>query len=187
MLTSHAINPHTWVKAHADYLYAFAIKRIADEDLAKDLVQDTFLAALQKVNAFEGKSSERTWLTAILKNKIVDVYRKKSAIIVSSDITDAERQQQDFFEENGHWSLKHRPVEIGIEEQYLENKEFNQVLKKCMEKLPALWLSVFTMKHIDDEASERICAELKVSAQNFWVLIHRTKLNLRACLQKNWS
>jgi RNA polymerase sigma-70 factor (TIGR02943 family) len=187
MLSNHAISPHTWVKAYADYLYAFAIKRIADEDMARDLVQDTFLAALQKVNTFEGKSSERTWLTAILKNKIVDVYRKKSSVIVSSDITDAERQQQDFFDGDGHWNSKHKPIEMGVEEQYLENKELNAVLKKCMEKLPALWLSVFTMKHIDDEASETICAELKVSAQNFWVIIHRAKLNLRACLQKNWS
>jgi len=186
MLTTYAVSPHTWVKAHADYLYAFAIKRIADEELARDLVQDTFLAALQKVDVFEGKSSERTWLTAILKNKIIDVYRKKSSVIVSSDITDAERQQQDFFHEDGHWNPKYKPLEMGVEEQYLENKEFNQVLKKCMEKLPALWLSVFTMKHIDDEASEKICAELKVSASNFWVIIHRTKLNLRACLQKNW-
>ncbi|MBW4889459.1 sigma-70 family RNA polymerase sigma factor [Mucilaginibacter sp. HMF5004] len=185
-VTQAAIDPNTWVNAHADYLYAFAIKRIADEEIAKDLVQDTFLAALQKVRTFEGKSSERTWLTAILKNKIVDVYRKRSSVIVSSDIADAERVQQDFFDTDGHWTQQHYPREMGVEEQYLENKELGQALKKCMEKLPALWLSVFTMKHIDDETSERICTELKVSAQNFWVIIHRAKLNLRACLQKNW-
>lgn len=185
-ISSATINPHEWVKTHADYLYAFAIKRIADEEQARDLVQDTFLAALQKVNNFEGKSSERTWLTAILKNKIIDVYRKKSSVIVSSDIVESERQQQDFFDEDGHWSQQHKPLRMGEIEQGLENKEFNQVLKRCMEKLPALWFSVFTMKHIDDETSERICSELKVSAQNFWVIIHRAKLNLRACLQKNW-
>jgi DNA-directed RNA polymerase specialized sigma24 family protein len=55
-----------------------------------------------------------------------------------------------------------------------------------MEKLPALWLSVFTMKLIEEEATETICTELRVSASNFWVIIHRAKLNLRACLQKNW-
>lgn len=182
------LNPHQWVASHADYLYAYAITRINDDELARDLVQETFLAALEKINNFEGKSSERTWLTAILKNKIIDVYRKKSAVIVSSAITDAERDQQDFFEaDTGHWNELHRPLYMGTEDsQPLENKEFNQILKKCMEKLPPLWLSVFTMKHIDDEASETICAELKVSAANFWVIIHRAKLNLRACLQKNW-
>jgi len=182
-----AADPRRWVGTHADYLYAFARKRIDDDELVKDLVQETFLAALQKVHNFEGKSSERTWLTAILKNKIIDVYRKKSSVVVSSSIVDAEREQKDFFGDDGHWNKEHRPLVFGIEgHQSLENKEFNKILKQCMQKLPSLWLAVFTMKHIDDESSETICAELKVSSSNFWVIIHRTKLNLRACLQKNW-
>ena len=76
---SNLLNPHQWVDQHADYLFSLAIVRVNDEELAKDLVQETFLAALGRVKYFEGKSSERTWLTAILKNKIVDVYRKKSS------------------------------------------------------------------------------------------------------------
>lgn len=182
-----ATDPRRWVGIYADYLYAFARKRIADDELVKDLVQETFLAALQKVRNFEGKSSERTWLTAILKNKIIDVYRKKSSVIISSNVLSAEREQKDFFADDGHWNKEHRPLVFGIEgHQNLDNKEFNKILKQCMEKLPALWFAVFTMKHIDEESSETICTELKVSAANFWVIIHRAKLNLRACLQKNW-
>jgi RNA polymerase sigma-70 factor (ECF subfamily) len=186
--TSVGLDPHTWVKAYADYLYAFAITRVNDEDLAKDLVQETFLAALQRAAGFEGKSSERTWLTAILKNKIIDVYRKKSSGLNKVDVTTAEQQQQDFFDaDTGHWEAKHAPVLFGIEAtDPLHNKEFNAVLQLCMQKLPALWMSVFTMKHLDDATSESICAELKISPNNFWVIIHRAKLNLRACLQKNW-
>src|SRR5476649_422276 len=101
------LNPHTWVKTHADYLYAFAIVRVNDDELAKDLVQETFLAALKRAHAFEGKSSERTWLTAILKNKIIDVYRKKSSGLNNIGIKQAEEEQQDFFYgENGHWEAK---------------------------------------------------------------------------------
>ena len=70
------LDPRKWVAAHADYLYGYAITRVNDEEQARDLVQETFLAALQRVAQFEGRSSERTWLTSILKNKIVDVYRK---------------------------------------------------------------------------------------------------------------
>ena len=181
------LKPQHWVSAHADYLYAFARMRIADEEQAKDLVQETFLAALQRVDKFEGKSSERTWLTAILKNKIIDVYRKKSAVVISSDITDAANDQNFFDVNDGHWNEAHRPKPFGLEQNNpLESKEFNQILTACMQKLPPLWLSVFTMKHIDDETSETICAELKVTSSNFWVIIHRAKLNLRACLQKNW-
>jgi len=183
---SHQLDPHQWVKAHADYLYAFAIKRISDTELSRDLVQETFLAALEKVHNFQGKSSERTWLTAILKNKIIDVYRKKSSGL-NKEVLQAEHEQQDFFEEDGHWNSKYAPSSFGIDHiDPLINKEFNSILQKCMQKLPALWMSVFTMKHMDDEETNTICSELKVTPANFWVIIHRTKLNLRACLQKNW-
>ncbi|MDB5015200.1 MAG: sigW 3 [Mucilaginibacter sp.] len=182
------LNPHQWVSAHADYLYAFAITRLNDEELARDLVQDTFLAALEKTGNFEGKSSERTWLTAILKNKIIDVYRKKSSGLKTTAIMKAEPGQDDFFnKDDGHWNKEHLPQAFGIEDKdHLVSKEFEQVLKKCMQKLPALWMAVFTMKHMEDEPTDTICTELKVSASNFWVIIHRAKISLRACLQKNW-
>jgi RNA polymerase sigma-70 factor (TIGR02943 family) len=184
---SITLNPHKWVKTYADYLYAFAIVRVSDEELAKDLVQETFLAALQRAAAFEGKSTERTWLTAILKNKIIDVYRKKSSGLKQVEMTGNEPQEGFFNTDDGHWKQEHWPQTFGIEEyDPLHNKEFNLVLQLCMQKLPALWLSVFTMKHMDDATSENICSELKISPNNFWVIIHRAKLNLRACLQKNW-
>ncbi|ASU32226.1 sigma-70 family RNA polymerase sigma factor [Mucilaginibacter xinganensis] len=184
----HQLNPHHWVAAHADYLFGFAITRINDEELAKDLVQETFLAALQRATHFEGKSSERTWLTAILKNKIIDVYRKRSSGLQNKTVAEAEKEQSDFFNaDDGHWTRESGPKEFGIEEKdSLESKEFEQIMKKCLQKLPALWMAVFTMKHIDEEATEFICTELKVTAANFWVIIHRAKINLRACLQRNW-
>ena len=183
------IDPHKWVSMHANYLYSYALTRINDEEQARDLVQETFLAALEKVKQFEGRSSERTWLTAILKNKVIDVYRKKSSAFAKrTDIAEAEHDQDDFFDPaDGHWNPAHWPQPFGIESHDpLMTKEFNSILQKCMQKLPALWLSVFTMKHMDEESTATICSELKVSDSNFWVIIHRTKLNLRSCLQKNW-
>jgi RNA polymerase sigma-70 factor (TIGR02943 family) len=184
---NHQLNPHQWVAAHADYLYAFAITRINDQELAKDLVQETFLAALEKATNFEGKSSERTWLTAILKNKVIDVYRKKSSGLKNIEAKEAEQEDNSFFEDDGHWVTEHGPKEFGIEDKdHIINKEFELVMQRCLQKLPVLWKAVFTMKHIEDEPTDTICTELKVSASNFWVIIHRAKLNLRACLQKNW-
>jgi RNA polymerase sigma-70 factor (ECF subfamily) len=98
-----------------------------------------------------------------------------------------EKSDDYFFEEDGHWREKHQPHAFSIEsDSALNQKEFNHVLQGCMQKLPPLWLSVFTMKHVDEELTETICTELKISASNFWVIIHRAKINLRACLQKNW-
>lgn len=183
-----ALNPHLWVSKFADYLYVYAIMRVNDQDLARDLVQDTFLAALERKDKFEGRSSEKTWLTAILKNKIVDVYRSRSSGGADYDNAAAEQTSQDFFNhDNGHWNDEHSPIAMGIEQpDAIENKEFQKILLACMKKLPSLWLSVFTMKHIEEQSTKSICKELKVTASNFWVIIHRTKVNLRSCLQKNW-
>src|ERR1700752_3746381 len=93
---NHLLDPRQWVKAHADYLYAYTLSRINNEEQAKDLVQETFLAALEKADKFEGKSSERTWLTAILKNKIIDIYRKRSSGL-NNAVKIAEKEQEDFF------------------------------------------------------------------------------------------
>jgi len=180
-------DPLSWVEKYADYLYGFAMSRIRDEDVAKDLVQDTFLAGLQRLDRFEGNSEEKTWLTAILKNKIADFYRKQSAINLK--VISVEGERQDFFDaESGHWTEKDYPRAFGLEiDNPLMMKELGSILNECLAKLPGLWFSVFSMKHMDDLASELICTELKLTAANFWVIMHRTKLNLRACLQKNWN
>ncbi|OOQ57635.1 sigma-70 family RNA polymerase sigma factor [Mucilaginibacter pedocola] len=185
---SHQLDPKNWVKAYADYLYMYAITRVNDAEQAQDLVQETFLAGLNAMSKFAGKSSERTWLTAILKNKIIDVYRKKASGLRTQELVNTGGEDADFFDAtDGHWKAEHAPQPYGIENyDPLEGKELRGILKRCMEKLPPLWQSVFAMKHMDDEATETVCTELKISPANYWVIIHRAKLNLRACLQKNW-
>jgi len=182
-------DPENWVENYADYLFRYAVTRLNDPEQCRDLVQETFLAGLEKLGGFKGASSEKTWLTSILKNKIIDIYRKKSSgLSINSETEDADYEQQDFFDAaDGHWNVRHQPREFGVEYQdHLVSKEFQGILQQCMQKLPALWFAVFSMKHLDEEATEFICTELKLSASNFWVIIHRTKVSLRSCLQKNW-
>lgn len=179
-------NPELWVKEHANYLYQYAIKRISDSELSKDLVQETFLSAIKSLSDFKGKSTERTWLTSILKNKIIDHYRKKSKEASLYELQSTEENRTNFFEENGHWKKENEP-ERGIEEaDLLENEELENILKGCMKKLPENWALVFSMKYMDGEDSLKICKELNLSPSNFWVIIHRAKLSLRACISKHW-
>ena len=178
--------PKFWVNNYGDYLYSYAGTRIDDNELARDLVQETFLAALKSWEKFDRHSSEKTWLTAILKNKIFDAYRKKSNNLQKQTISIDGSDSDEFFEESGHWKEGRFPVSFGIEGAALENKEFDGILKSCMNKLPPLWKSVLTMKHIDDESSENICKQLELTSSNFWVISHRAKVNLRDCLQRNW-
>jgi RNA polymerase sigma-70 factor (TIGR02943 family) len=178
--------PGRWVDLHADYLYNFALKRINDDELARDLVQETFLAALEKIDAFKGDSSERTWLTAIIKYKIIDVYRKRSKLNARNSLDTMEDEREFFDPDLNNWKKEHWPAPFKVLDDPLHNKEFNNILQQCMQKLPALWLSVFTRKHMDDDGTDIICKELKITSSNYWVIIHRAKVNLRSCLQKNW-
>ena len=180
-------NPELWVKDHADYLYQYAVKRLSDSELSKDLVQETFLSAIKSLSDFRGKSSERTWLTSILKNKIIDHYRKKAKEDSVNELQSTEENRTSFFEENGHWKKKNEPEKWGTEESDpLENEELENILKGCMKNLPVNWALVFSMKYMDGEDSEKICKELNLSPSNFWVIIHRAKLSLRACISKHW-
>ncbi|MCD0467015.1 sigma-70 family RNA polymerase sigma factor [Flavobacterium sp. ENC] len=181
------LDPNNWVENYSDYLYSYAAVRLYDDELAKDLVQETFLAALAAMKGFNGLSSEKTWLTAILKHKIADVYRSRSSGLRTNNRA-AQGQEEEFFDpDNGHWNSGHNPAEYFCEQpDIIEDREFQAILQACMKKLPALWLAVFTMKHVDEEPSKSICEVMGLSPSNFWVIIHRAKVNLRSCLQKNW-
>ena len=71
------MHPETWVEKYSDYLYNYAYARLNNEETAKDMVQEVFFAALKARDSFKGESTEQTFLTAILKRKIIDYYRSK--------------------------------------------------------------------------------------------------------------
>src|SRR5437660_9593238 len=71
-----ASDPERWVDEHGDVLYRYALVRVRKSEIAQDLVQETFFAALRTREKFRGGSSVRTWLCGILKNKVCDYYRK---------------------------------------------------------------------------------------------------------------
>ena len=70
--------------------------------------------------------------------------------------------------------------------QASETKEFYGILDFCKKKLQEMQQSVFVMKYMDDLSAEEICKVLNISSSNYWVLIHRAKLQLRKCLELNW-
>jgi RNA polymerase sigma-70 factor (TIGR02943 family) len=184
------IQPESWVQNYADELYVFAMSKTGNPELAEDLVQETFLGALKSMQNFKGNSSEKTWLYAILKFKIADHYKKASTKneLVSSKIHKNENHDKDpYFMEDGGWHNKMRPTDWGIDYSCpVENKELSIVLNKCIEKLAHTQKHLVRLKMIEEVEVTQICKELQITATNYWVIIHRAKLQLRSCLEKNW-
>lgn len=171
---------------YSDYLYNYAITRVNDEHIAEDLVQDTFVAAIKSIKNFESKSKESTWLIAILKNKIIDHYRKKVNKYHQESI-ETLHNTNDYFDNRGSWRTDQRPTDWHLGSGHsVDQKEFYEVLQKCIGRLNELQRIAFVMKHLDDEDTDDICKELQITTSNYWVIIHRAKLQLRKCLEINW-
>ncbi len=183
-IKKHTLNPNFWVKLHADYLFNYAISRVKGRDTAKDLVQDTFFAGLKAMQNFQGKASERTWLIAILKRKIIDYYRK-----INSNKGKAE-VKMNFYqngEREGEWLEERIPTQWADDvEKKIENDELSVVLENCISNLPEKYEMVFRMKTIQEFDSDEICKELKITSSNLWVIIHRARTQLRRCMEDNW-
>ncbi|MBO9732182.1 MAG: sigma-70 family RNA polymerase sigma factor [Chitinophaga sp.] len=179
-------NPDEWVKLYADDLYKFAVIRVSDSELAQDLVQDTFLSALQAAVQFRGESSEKTWLMAILKHKIIDHFRAAGKATVTVSIHDSDPHHL-FFNEKGHWNKEMAPKAwISDINSKQEQTDFYSMLRACMNKLNEIGKKVFNLKYLEEKESTDICKELSITTSNYWVIVHRAKLQLRSCLEKNW-
>ena len=177
-------NVHDWLNQHGDFLYRFALARLRDPHLAEDVVQETFLAAI-KSPSFAGDSSPRTWLTGILKHKIIDVMRKNVREIAASDLmADADGNMDEFFDEAGHWT--DGPQAWDVPEDALKQKQFLNILQNCMDRLPAKLSALFLMRDVHDTDNEEICKELNITATNAWVMLYRARMGIRKCLEINW-
>ncbi len=172
--------------AHRGYLLRVATLQLRDSDLAEDIVQDTLLAALQGATGFSGRSSLKTWLTGILKHKIVDAIRRKSREPVFAALED-ECQLDDLdalFDESGHWD--NPPAEWGDPESSLSRQQFFDIVQFCLDKLPPNTARVFMMREVLELSSSEICKELTITSTNLWVILYRARVALRQCLEQNW-
>ena len=186
MKSNNKIDTSKWVDLYADQLYYFANSRTKNSALSEDLVQETFLSALKGKDNFKGKSTEKTWLYSILKNKIIDHYRKASTKNEKNILDEEDKNTDNFFHDKGSWKNKEGFITSKDEASSLvESKEFYSILEKCLSHLPLKTQLAFRYKHIEDLSAEEICKELGISSSNYWVLLHRARLLLRKCLTKN--
>ena len=178
-----------WVNDYTDYLFKWALYRTNNTHISEDIVQEAFYIAVKQIDSFEGKSSPKTWLTAILNNLILDYYRQK---IKSNNKIDIDIS--DYFTVGGHWSGDNMPKDYNSseintsyeDENLLDNEEFNLALNNCINNLPVKFQSVIKYKYVSDKNADEICKELGISKTNYWQLIHRGKLALRKCIEINF-
>lgn len=184
-MPKHALHPETWIDQYADQMLGYTVVRVANRDIAKDLVQETFFVALRSKDNYRGEISEKNWLYLILRSRILDHYKKKKEVLASQLAGEGSESDDHFGVEDGIWRAEAAPAEWEAD-RMVQSKEFMNVLNQCRSKLSDMQQAVFTMKFIDGESSDDICKELDLTSSNYWVLVHRAKLHLRKCLEMNW-
>lgn len=184
MSSAQALDPDSWLDLHGSYLFRYALVVLRDEQLAEDAVQECLLAALQAHANYSGKSSERTWLTGILKHKIVDIVRRDSRESPHEGLGEAEDPYGEFgacFDASGHWAAK--LAEWGNPEQSMEKQQFWRILQYCLDHMPRRLAQLFMLREVVGTESEAICKEMAITPTNLWTMLYRSRMNLRLCLE----
>ena len=177
---------HRQLEAMRPQLVRFAQLQLRNDALAEDAVQDALIAVLEKPERFSGQSTLRTYVTGILKFKIIDNLRiaTRERQIDCDDDQSEDDVIDALFIADGH--TRDMPLPWGNPDDALEQKDFFRVLEVCLEKLPAKTARIFMMREWLELDTDEICKELAITTSNAWVLLYRARLRLRECLDLNW-
>lgn len=167
----------------------FANLKIGDSHLAEDAVQEALMGAMKNAESFAGRSAFKTWVFAILKNKIADVLRKRQRLNEVSPLMAGHEEEEDFstlFDEKGFWNSEDRPVDWGEPEQIFKQQQFWVVFETCLNHLPGDQAKAFMMREYIGFDTPEICKEMDLSVSNLHVMLHRARLRLQKCLERRW-
>ena len=163
-----AFGPWSEMLAQRSYLVRFAQRRLHDPMLAEDLVHDVFEAALTGRAVFAFRSSLRTWLTGVLKHKIVDLMRERGRFVSSCDADD------DADGEHAVACPNARPDELA------EHRERLQQTLQRIDALPPGLRSAMLLSVIEDQSPATVCRTLAINSTNLYVRLHRARQRLAA-------
>ena len=179
-------DPATWVEEHGDVLYRYALLRVKDPHVAEDLVQETFVAALEGLGRFKGKSSVRTWLVGILKHKIIDTFRKGTREISSAELATAGDEPEDAAASRLAIARDRAARWEDDPTNLLQDKEFWRTFRDCLDGLSPGLQKAFALRELDGLDTGEICKILDITPTNLWVMLHRARGRLRDCLDAKW-
>ena len=151
--------------SHRQYLVRFALRKLRDPALAEDVVHDVIEAVLSGRARFGGRATLRSWLTAVLKNKIVDVLRRGGH---HETLDDGDGESA------AHAVACDQPGPDEIAEQ---RQELVRALAG-IERLPATLRDAMRLRILEDRSTESVCAELGISEENLFVRVHRARKHL---------
>lgn len=165
---------------------------VQDNGVAEELAQETWLAVLQGLAHFEGRSSLKTWLFSILTNKAKTRSQRENRSFVFSDFQDADFALPTIASERfkdatagkfaNHWAVDPSSW-AGIPEDLLLSQETLNLIRQTIDELPENQRAVIILRDLDELSSQEICNILDISETNQRVLLHRARARVRQVLE----
>lgn len=169
-------------------MFKFAFLQLKDDGLAEDAVQEALLGAHQNRAKFNGNAALKTWIFAILKNKIIDILRKRAREISVSELfdDDVDDISDVLFNQRGFWHAEERPAGWSAPMESVKDTHFWRVFETCLDGLPENLGRIFMMREFLELESDDICSTLNISTSNLHVMLYRARVRLRECLENKW-
>lgn len=167
----------------------FVELQLRDWGIAEDLVQEALAAAMSGCERFSGRAALKTWVFAILKNKIADELRQRRRVVDVAGLAREGDDEADFevlFDRKGFWMPEDRPDRWGDPEAVFAQQQFWAVFEICLTQLSENTARVFMMREFVGFDTPEICRELGITTSNCHVILHRARMGLRLCLEKRW-
>lgn len=154
------------IAAERDYLIAVASRWLRNRERSEDAVQSTLVAGLAGAAQYRGRASVRTWLTAILRNQIVDEQRRRAREPLTADLDAVSPPRPD--------------AALGDPADEAEALQLAQRLLERLESLPRPCSTAFVMRELQGRPSPEIRRRLNLTPGQFWQCLHRARRELHA-------
>ena len=184
----------TLIERYHTRLIRLARTFVPSQAVAEEVVQETWLAVLQGITRFEGRSSLKTWLFQILTNRAKTRGRQESRYVSFSDAANQTDQEEEIAMEperfhpsghlTGHWTIPPTTWDENTPERLLLSKEGLAQIEKAIQALPANQRQVIIPRDIEGIDSDEICKILNITPTNQRVLLHRARSKVRWALNQ---
>ena len=180
------------VNQHHGMLIQMAMGYVADREVAEEVVQDTWMAVIESLNRFEGRSSLRTWVCGILIHKAKDrgVREKRHTTFSDFESYDDDNEEavdpsrfQQSGEWAGHWAFPPQPWDDQTPEKLLVSKQAIDCMQRTIEALPAILREVLILRDVEGVEAKEVCQMLKITETNLYVRLHRARERVRVAVE----
>jgi RNA polymerase sigma-70 factor, ECF subfamily len=180
------------VNQHHSALIRMAMGYVADREVAEEVVQDTWMAVIESLSRFEGRSSLRTWICGILIHKAKDrgVREKRHTTFSAFESHDDDNDEavdpfrfQQSGEWAGHWAFPPQPWDNQTPEKLLASKQAVDCMQRAIEALPITLKEVLILRDVEGVGAKEVCEILKITETNLYVRLHRARERVRVAVE----